>query len=152
MTVRRGQQTATEADGVQHRRIFLVQPLDHRAHFGQPLALPLRHADHEEAGRASRRDRRAGEQLEHVHATEPQMLGEGIRAGDAAMLQSPVHQLKGGIDLVTNNVLSIQNNRKALQFNLDPAMFAKLQNAPGFVPVIINIRPMTNLRQFLDVD
>ena len=31
----------------------------------------------------------------------------------------------------------------------DPAMLEQLRNAPGFVPVIINIQPMTDLRMFL---
>ena len=33
----------------------------------------------------------------------------------------------------------------------DPAMFQQLQNAPGFIPVIINIQPMDDLRLFLGV-
>ncbi|MDO8675766.1 MAG: hypothetical protein Q7K71_06610 [Candidatus Omnitrophota bacterium] len=32
---------------------------------------------------------------------------------------------------------------------VDPVMLEQLQNAPGFVPVIINIQPMTDLRMFL---
>ncbi len=36
-----------------------------------------------------------------------------------------------------------------IKFHLDPAMLEQLQDAPGFVPVIINIQPMTDLRSFL---
>ena len=56
----------------------------------------------------------------------------------------------GGIDLTPANMnLQTQNNGGEIKFHLDPAQLAQLQNAPGFVPVIINIRPMTNLRMFL---
>ena len=41
------------------------------------------------------------------------------------------------------------NNGGEIKFHLDPAMLKQLQNAAGFVPVIINIQPMTDLRQFL---
>jgi hypothetical protein len=59
---------------------------------------------------------------------------------------------KGGIDLTPANVnLQIQNNIGEIKFHLDPAMLQQLQNAPGFVPVIINIQPMTDLRKFLGV-
>ena len=34
-------------------------------------------------------------------------------------------------------------------FRGDPAMLQQLQNAPVFVPVIINVQPMTDLRVFL---
>jgi hypothetical protein len=36
-----------------------------------------------------------------------------------------------------------------MKFHLDPAMLAQLQNAPGFVPVIISIRPMRDIKAFL---
>ena len=41
------------------------------------------------------------------------------------------------------------NDKEGIKFNIDPAMLQQLQNAPGFVPVIINIQPMTDLRMFL---
>jgi len=47
--------------------------------------------------------------------------------------------------------LQTQNNGRAIKFSMDPAMLKQLQNAPGFVPVIINIQPMTDLRAFLGV-
>ncbi len=57
---------------------------------------------------------------------------------------------KGGIDLTSANMnLQTQNAGEGIKFKLDPAMLQQLQNAPGFLPVIINIQPMTDLRQFL---
>jgi GNAT superfamily N-acetyltransferase len=58
----------------------------------------------------------------------------------------------GGIDLTPARMnLQTQNIGEGIKFHLDPAMLAELQNAPGFVPVIINIEPMTDLRRFLEV-
>jgi hypothetical protein len=60
---------------------------------------------------------------------------------------------RGGIDLTPANMnLQTRNGGLGIKFHLDPAMFAKLQNAPGFVPVIINIQPMNNLLQFLGLE
>jgi hypothetical protein len=57
----------------------------------------------------------------------------------------------GGIDLTPANMnLQTQNAREWIKFHLDPAQLEQLQNAPGFVPVIINIQPMTDLKSFLD--
>jgi hypothetical protein len=68
-------------------------------------------------------------------------------------LHTSVHQTQedlGGIDLtLANNVLQAQKDGKEIKFHIDPAQLAQLQNASGFVPVIISIRPMTNLRLFL---
>ena len=43
------------------------------------------------------------------------------------------------------------NDKNGIQFHLDPAMLEQLQNAPGFVPVIINIQPMGDIRLFLGI-
>ena len=57
---------------------------------------------------------------------------------------------RGGIDLTPANMnLQTRNNNVEIRFHMDPAMLQQLQNAPGFTPVIINIRPMTDLRLFL---
>jgi len=65
--------------------------------------------------------------------------------------------LKGGIDLTPAN-MDLQtkidprfsgNDNGGIKFHLDPAMLKQLKNAPGFVPVIINIQPMNDLRGFL---
>ena len=37
-----------------------------------------------------------------------------------------------------------------IQFHIDPAILQQLKDAPGFVPVIINIQPMRNLKSFLE--
>ena len=59
----------------------------------------------------------------------------------------------GGIDLTQANMnLQTQNTGEGIKFQLDPAMLAKLQNAPGFVPVIINIQPLKNLQEFLGLN
>jgi len=58
----------------------------------------------------------------------------------------------GGIDLTPANLhLQIQNTGMGIKFHMDPAMLAQLQNAPGFSPVIINMQPMKDLRQFLGI-
>ncbi len=58
----------------------------------------------------------------------------------------------GGINLTPANMnLQTQNNGGEIKFHMDPAMLQQLQNAPGFVPVIINIQPMTDLRMFLGI-
>ena len=63
---------------------------------------------------------------------------------------TPGFQQKGGIDLTPANLhLQTQNLGGAIHFHLDPAMLQKLQNAPGFVPVVIGIKPMTDLQGFL---
>ena len=68
--------------------------------------------------------------------------------GDEAMATR-----RGGIDLTPVNMnLETQNLGGAIRFHIDPVMLRQLQNAPGFVPVIINIQPMTNLRQFLGLN
>jgi len=48
---------------------------------------------------------------------------------------------------IDSSVLS-QNNT-GIKFHLDPGMLDQLQNASGFTPVIINIQPLNNIRQFL---
>ncbi|MBF0504688.1 MAG: hypothetical protein HQL14_06245 [Candidatus Omnitrophica bacterium] len=56
----------------------------------------------------------------------------------------------GGIDLTPANMnLLMQNNGGVIKFHLDPSQLTQFQNAPGFVPVIINIQPMTDLKIFL---
>jgi hypothetical protein len=60
----------------------------------------------------------------------------------------------GGIDLTPNN-MNLETthegggNSLGIHFHLDAALFAQLQNSPGFVPVIINIQPVTDLKMFL---
>ena len=59
----------------------------------------------------------------------------------------------GGIDLTPVNMnLQTKMDSSSIKFHLDAAMLHQFQKALGFVPVIINIQPMTNLRQFLGLD
>ena len=48
--------------------------------------------------------------------------------------------------------LQTQNAVEGIKFHMDPAMLAQLQNASGFVPVIINIQPLKNLSAFLGIN
>ena len=60
--------------------------------------------------------------------------------------------LKGGVDFQLNKMnLEMQNSGQEIKFNSNPVMLEHLQRAPGFVPVIINIQPMNDLRLFLGV-
>ncbi len=76
-------------------------------------------------------------------------------SGDRAM----AGEEKGGIDLTADKTpLEVKmdsrfrgNDNAGIKFNIDPAMLEQLQNASGFVPVIINIQPMTDLRLFLGI-
>jgi hypothetical protein len=54
-------------------------------------------------------------------------------------------QLKAGSPTET-----FGDDNQGIKFHIDSAMLEQLQNAPGFVPVIINIRPMANLKEFLN--
>jgi len=73
--------------------------------------------------------------------------GNGHGPADAALLSAE----KGGIDLtparmnlVTHNLLG------SIKFHLDPVMLQQLQNAKGFVPVIVRIEPLKSLPEFLN--
>jgi len=59
----------------------------------------------------------------------------------------------GGIDLTSSNkILQNQAGSGEIKFHMDPALLQQLQNAPGFVPVIINIQSLKNLQEFLGVN
>jgi signal transduction histidine kinase len=69
---------------------------------------------------------------------------------DAAMSLKP--QGPGGIDLTADRMgLRIQNTGRGIKFRIDPVMLRQLQDVPGFSPVIVNIQPISNLREFLGV-
>ena len=57
----------------------------------------------------------------------------------------------GKINLETKVDSRVRGNDKGIQFKIDPAMLQQLQNAPGFVPVIINIQPMNDIKVFLEL-
>ncbi len=64
---------------------------------------------------------------------------------------------RGGIDLTSVN-MNLQTkvidfrDSQGIKFYLTPAMLLQFQNAPGFVPVIIYIQPVRNLKKFLGID
>ena len=77
-----------------------------------------------------------------------QVLQDIYNIGDKAQLT----KAKGGIDLTPANMnLQTKNDSEGIKFRLDPAMLQQLQNAPGFVPVIINIQPLKSLTEFLGI-
>ena len=62
-------------------------------------------------------------------------------------------QKKGGIDL-TSAPMKVETKKEmaspeGIQFHLDPVLLAQLQNATGFVPVIIHVEPLKSLPEFL---
>ena len=58
----------------------------------------------------------------------------------------------GGIDLTPGNMnLITKNGGAGIKFYLDPMMLQRLENAPGFIPVIINIQPLNSLQKFLGI-
>jgi serine/threonine protein kinase len=70
------------------------------------------------------------------------------RNSDKAMTAGP-----GGIDLTAAKVpLDVQNSGQLIQLHLDPAILEKLQNTAGFAPVIIDIRPMSDVKLFLGLE
>jgi len=69
---------------------------------------------------------------------------------DRAQIVAHQHKNFGGIDLTSDKAMSIQNNGMGIQFHLDPTQLAALENASGFLPVIISTR-QTNLQQFLGI-
>jgi len=72
----------------------------------------------------------------------------GANPGDVAMRARHT----GGIDLTPANMnLQAQNSSGEIKFHLDPSQLQQLQNASGFVPVIISVRPLGDLRSFLGI-
>jgi len=57
----------------------------------------------------------------------------------------------GGIDLTARRMhVEIQNQGNGIQFHMDPAMLHQLQISPGFDLDIINMRPITDIKGFLE--
>ena len=60
--------------------------------------------------------------------------------------------IRGGIDLTAAKMhLQTQNGGSEIKFNINPAMLAQFRDAPGLVPFIIKVQPLTDLRQFLGI-
>ena len=76
-------------------------------------------------------------QFERAQAPEPQ---------DRAMTVEG----KGGIDFTPANLdVQSQNNGVEIKLHFDAAMIERFKNAPGFVPVVHSINPLTDLTMFL---
>jgi signal transduction histidine kinase len=80
-------------------------------------------------------------------------LGEGttfeiiLPAVDRAMREEG---FKGGIDFNTDELnLNVKNGGRSYEYQADPAVIEQIQKAPGFVPVIIRIKPLKDIRLFL---
>jgi hypothetical protein len=86
---------------------------------------------------------------------------KNIRRKDSAMFSNN----RGGIDLTPAN-MNLQTKMDSrlyvkgepslgsrgnggIKFHLDPVQLQQLQNAPGFVPVIIDVEPLKDLKSFL---
>ncbi|MEI8011464.1 MAG: hypothetical protein WCI27_03130 [Candidatus Omnitrophota bacterium] len=54
-----------------------------------------------------------------------------------------------GIDLTPDRLNMDINADGRIKFNVDPVMLQKLQDMPGFSPVIIRVNPITSVRNFL---
>ena len=72
------------------------------------------------------------------------------RTRDEAMAAAP-----GGIDF-NSHKMNIETQRGSslqggIQFHIDPAMLRRWQDAPGLIPVIINIQPLNDLASFLGI-
>ncbi len=81
-------------------------------------------------------------------------LRPGQNMGQAAGLDSAMNADKGGIDLTRNRIDAVfsSNSGPGTRFQFDAAQLERLQNAPGLVPVIIDIQPMTgSVPEFLGV-
>jgi hypothetical protein len=55
----------------------------------------------------------------------------------------------GGIDLSSDKALQVVNQGEAIRFHISPELLDEFKNASGFVPVVINIKPLNSLKQFL---
>jgi len=95
-----------------------------------------------------------GKEPDHV------LIIDIVRANDPRLRVDKARTVEsGGIDLTPvrmNLQTKIDSSPLAqrgigIKFHLDPAMLTQLQNTPGFVPVIIDIEPMTDLKRFLGI-
>ncbi|MBF0510721.1 MAG: hypothetical protein HQL13_00160, partial [Candidatus Omnitrophica bacterium] len=81
------------------------------------------------------------------------MLGNFLKKGTNGVQKGGTNnpsRENGGIDLSqANSFLQTKNGGQGIRFRLNPALLKQLQNALGFVPVIINIQPMKSLKEFL---
>jgi len=90
------------------------------------------------------------EDIDNLFPKEDNPGRDNVKEDSAKIDNAMEASLKGGIDLTPSRMnLQAQSPGGSIQFHLDYAMLQKLQHAPGFVPRIINIKPMRNIRLFL---
>ena len=71
---------------------------------------------------------------------------------ETKVIDSELSQVSGTrTRLRGNDIKEYRAANAGIKFHLDPAMLQQLQNASGFVPTIISVRPITNLKKFLGV-
>ena len=85
-----------------------------------------------------------------IHDLRPSVISSMPEGpSNAAMINTN----PGGIDLTTAHMnIKTENKGGEIKFHINPAMLRQLQNAPGFVPVIINIQPLKDIPAFLGID
>lgn len=76
---------------------------------------------------------------------------EDVGVADSAM-QAAVDSTVGGIDLTPQGFdLQVKGSSDKIVFNLDERQLAFFEKLPGFMPVVVGIRPMKDLPQFLGI-
>ncbi|MBF0490100.1 MAG: hypothetical protein HQL15_05705, partial [Candidatus Omnitrophica bacterium] len=55
----------------------------------------------------------------------------------------------GGIDLTSDKAMQVQSSGEGIQFHIDSAQLAQLQNASGFSPIIVSMQRITDIKGFL---
>ncbi len=61
-------------------------------------------------------------------------------------------QDKGGIDLNPSRIdMATKNSDEEIQFDMDPSMLQRLQNASGVTPVVVGIHSLESLQRFMGV-
>ena len=105
----------------------------HQLHFSREYPVILTGEEIEQSITAGLGDR-ADEFIRYLKTKEPgSYLTHKIRGSVHVVVDN------GGIDLnpANNKYCRLRNNGGEIKFHMDPAMLKQLQNAPGFVPVII---------------
>ena len=74
--------------------------------------------------------------------------GHGVDANFVP--RTDLAQSTGGIDLTsTNKYLQTKSSNGEIEFQLNPAMLARMKDVPGFVPQVIKIQPLKDLKSFM---
>jgi SAM-dependent methyltransferase len=94
------------------------------------------------------------EQLKHTSnflifaATKGDKVGGGVDKSQ----RSHLGKNTGGIDLNPSKIdMTTKSQGEGVEFNLDPAILKRMQDASGVTPVIIGIHPLDNLYQFFEI-